>query len=373
MPPWTALAVCPNLQMDTTIEGTQIALTSPHDNRVTDICAANPNFAVFLERFTDAFGMEIWPSVLIADTDLPRITVTVDAIASFRDAVSISVIPQQASRNLVYGRNLGIAFSNTFALYPWMVDRHDEYLIAQTPSMWAIHEVAAFHGQSDPEIPHLTLQQNDIDTPLMQELLERWHEYYVQGESTWNNVALFRSLNMANAAMQMPAGIDTTLYDIGRMLALWVSAFEILAHPRDGDSNFRAVYQLLNKNDWCHGKLAHRLYKAYGSSKKKPRENLACWIYGELYKVRNSFLHGNAVNAADLLYRPSKRSMIQFASPLFRMALSGHLPLRWTAESPPLEEAEAVGVYAAAMMDFHDPQTLCERALRLARIRADNA
>lgn len=47
----------------------------------------------------------------------------------------------------------------------------------------------------------------------------------------WDDVALTRSLNMAYHASLLPAGTDTTFYDVGRIVSLWVSAFEILVHP----------------------------------------------------------------------------------------------------------------------------------------------
>ena len=50
---------------------------------------------------------------------------------------------------------------------------------------------------------------------------------------------------MANEAAKMPAGVDATLYDFGRAVALWVSAFEILTRSADGIAGVNTVYPLL--------------------------------------------------------------------------------------------------------------------------------
>ena len=55
-------------------------------------------------------------------------------------------------------------------------------------------------------------------------LLKRWERYYLVAGRRREDRILFRSLNMAVKAAQMPGGIDVTLYDVGRMIALWVWA-----------------------------------------------------------------------------------------------------------------------------------------------------
>jgi hypothetical protein len=55
-------------------------------------------------------------------------------------------------------------------------------------------------------------------------LLKRWERYYLGTKRRREDRILFRSLNMAVKAAQMPGGIDVTLYDVGRMIALWVWA-----------------------------------------------------------------------------------------------------------------------------------------------------
>jgi hypothetical protein len=78
----------------------------------------------------------------------------------------------------------------------------------------------------------LDFDHMDVDTPLLNALLERWRVRYGTKRPQWSDRALFRSLNMAAAASKMPAGVDLTTFSIGRNIGLWVSAFEILTHIR---------------------------------------------------------------------------------------------------------------------------------------------
>jgi hypothetical protein len=79
---------------------------------------------------------------------------------------------------------------------------------------------------------------------MFEALFRRWKRHYLARGRLWSDRALFRSLNMAANAAQLPGGIDTTLYDLGRMTGLWVSAFEILAHPHTGtDPSYIEVWQ----------------------------------------------------------------------------------------------------------------------------------
>ena len=147
---------------------------------------------------------------------------------------------------------------------------------------------------------------------------------------------------MANQASLLPAGSDTTLYDVGRSIALWVSAFEILAHPGTRESGLGPVYDLLENVSWELSRSRHRRYKAYaGRMKNRPRRPLACWIYGEIYSARNAFLHGNRVSQNRLIVKGSNRSLFQYAAPLYRLALTAFLPLSWCKPIPPMGDGTA--------------------------------
>lgn len=366
---WIAARVLPNVELREPIEGGLAALVPHDDPRVEKLCKAHLHLREFLDRFTDAFGEELRPAVLIVQKDAPRSILTVEALASFRDVIAISVVGYNRALELRHPRGHRITFSSSFWFYPWMLDIDNEYLVIGTPAMLGMHDITAFKGQSSPEIWPMVLRTPDIDHPLMNALLARWQSHFARrGGPEWPDLALFRSLNMANQAALPPAGSDTTFYDVGRSIALWVSAFEILAHPGIGKSGLFPVYELLDKVEWKLRSAAARRYKAYEPGRNPThRRTLACWLYGELYDVRNHFLHGNPVSRNRLNIKRADRNLFQYTAPLYRMALTGFLSLSWPASVPSTDDPKAIGQHISARIDFLGYQETIEKGLLTAR------
>lgn len=368
---WVPISVLPNVFVQDAIEADYVALVSYGDKRLSKLCSRYDRLRVFLSKFTDAFGVQIRPSVILLREDAPDRFRTIDAIASFRDLVSVAALARSHSLDLVYGakgRTGRVRYSNYFSLYPWMLDKNYDNIIAHTPALWALHHVEEFVGQSSPEVPEVTISTSDLDEPLLQELASRWCNRYAARQPTWSDQALFRSLNTANHAARLPAGIDTTFYDVGRQIALWVSAFEILAHPGTGQSGVLRVYELLENVCWLDKDIKQRRFKTNnGRLKSPPRRNLACWIYSQIYDVRNAFLHGNPVSQRHLMLGSSGHHLFSLVLPLYRMALSGFLGLKWAKPIPPVENPEAFGAYVSDRWDFNSYQDMVERALQRAR------
>jgi hypothetical protein len=84
MTSWRAMAVLPNIEIGTPVEGGLAALVGHEDQRLKTIRRAHPKFNRFLGRFTDAFGVKLRPAVLIQRSAAPDWTRNIDAIASFR-------------------------------------------------------------------------------------------------------------------------------------------------------------------------------------------------------------------------------------------------------------------------------------------------
>ncbi|MGO9254766.1 MAG: hypothetical protein ACLQU1_00460 [Bryobacteraceae bacterium] len=348
---WTPAAILPNLSAKKAVDGEAIALAPCHDPRVQAFCTAHANFNEFISRFTSAFEVPLNPVVLIVRDDvLPKVA-QVEPLASFRDLVALSVIPYARSLGIVYSDGHRISYSNSFWLYPWMLSTNNEHLVASTPALNGLHVVEKFHGQSSPELSIMKLIE--VDQPLFEALLGHWKRHYLGNRRRWQDRALFRSLNMAAQAAQLPAGIDATLYDLGRIISLWVSASEILAHPRIGRSGLHPVYSLLEQVSYVERSVAERRFVAYKS--KSQRRVLPCWLYGKLYQARCDFLHGNPVRKDRLNFTGAEASLFWIAPCLYRLAVTGFLKL------PPMQ--------APPGRFFTDPQSIIERALLRARKR----
>ncbi len=332
---WTPAAVLPNLYGNEGVEGDVIGIVPSEDERVVAFGKAHSNLAEFLSRFTDAFGVPLKPLVLIVRNDIIQNINDISAIASFRDLASMCAVPYgRAMASLYPNGGHRLSYANSFWLYPWMLGKDQQYLYSITPAMQGCHVVDQFHGQSSPDLTEKDL--HDVDKPLFEALFPVWRRYYLGKRRVWKDSALFRSLNMAANAAQMPGGMDTTLYDLGRSASLWVSAFEILAHPRTAKSDLKNVYGLMESVAYLDRRMERKSYIAHFPSMKKkpwPRRPLSCWLYGELYKARNDFLHGNQVSARRLT-RGLDTSLFWCAPGLYRMALTGFLGLKIDKSDP---------------------------------------
>ena len=116
----------------------------------------------------------------------------------------------------------------------------------------------------------------------------------------------------------MPGGSDATEYDVGRAVALWVSAFEILAH--DGNrADFPRVLSLLGRVQWLKPSLKVQDRQVKIRKGAPIQTNLAGVIYERLYRARNDFLHGNPITDKTLRVEKCRKHVHWFAASLFRL------------------------------------------------------
>lgn len=355
---WVPLFVLPNIQMDTAIECGSLALVPDHDERIRNLMSVYSNFRRFLLNFKDPFGNRIHPALIVGKRQ--RHKYRADAIGSFRDAVAISALSHANALSQIYGRSHGFNYTDWFTLYSWMIDKDYEHIISRTPAQMHLHEVKALRPQSSPDFSARRLEQRDIDWSLLSILLIRWKSRYGTAKPNWEDRALFRSLNMAYAAGKMPGGPEAQMLDSGRSLALWVSAFEILARPADDKSSYSKVIELFDRVEWLHRTMYKKKHKVrFG--KKVRSATLCAWIYRQLHEKRNDFIHGNPIMRGSLLVRRSRRYLPIYAAPLYRAALTGFLDLRWKV--PPPKEMDALIQHVHERGQFRSPQGVVERAL----------
>ncbi|HEY6833796.1 MAG TPA: hypothetical protein VI251_15045, partial [Pseudolabrys sp.] len=94
MTEWAPIWVLPNLRLKEPIEGNKAALVSFSDPRISALASKHKGFNSYLGRFTDAFGVRQQPAVLIAKkSEAKKAVIRVEAMASFRDLIVLSVIP----------------------------------------------------------------------------------------------------------------------------------------------------------------------------------------------------------------------------------------------------------------------------------------
>ena len=364
--PWSILSILPNIDLRVEIAAEQMAIVPPTDDRVIALRAQHPPLEQFLTRFRNSHGRAVHPAVILFDTDAPDTKRTGEAMVGIRNALAVSTVLPQTALELLYPQGHRILFTDPFDFYPWNLDRDFDRMISITPASMAIHRVDDFAGQPSAGSPVHTLQATGIDQVLLGELLDHWNAAYGQSRMTPMDRALFRSLNMASAAMRMPATTAATIFDYGRQCGLWISAFEILAHFEHGRANLANVFALFDMKRFHMRRLNARRYRVRYAGQRLS-VTLAHKLYERLYRVRNDFLHGNPVTVKSLQIAQSGRFIGHFAPLLYRFALRNFLDLHFVPQAPAADIQQQI----AARLEEHDyeeAQLDAEQALLLANV-----
>lgn len=344
MDEWMPVFALPNVALDGAIATTVAALVPSHDTRVEELRDKHPSFDQFLGRFSDNFGVRFEPALILLKADAPSMFFDIGALASFRDLIAISAIVKNRAIQIRHPHSHRAVFAEVFAFYPWMIDRHYEHLIGQTPALLGVHQVCKLNAQSSPALTRPNITVSSLDAPLLDDLLQRWERRYRAERPDWLDVKIFRSLNMAYHASLMPALSDATFLDVGRLVSLWVSALEILVHPGGATEVKRKdVINHVDKAHWERSELSERRYIVRGESLAK--RTLAAWLCDRLYDCRNDFLHGNPVDRDSIRLSHTNRSIFQYAAPLYRIALAETLELEFDKPQPSLADPKACGEY----------------------------
>src|SRR4051794_39622349 len=104
MPEWVPIFALPNIKLQEPVEIDGIAIVSALDPRIIALTAKHQKFKEFLQRFATEFSRPITPSFIMIRDDAPPIYSRVDALASFRDVLSISVITHTWANTFQFGR-----------------------------------------------------------------------------------------------------------------------------------------------------------------------------------------------------------------------------------------------------------------------------
>ena len=370
MDEWLPVFALPNLALDEAFETALVALVPPQDPRVTRLRDKHQAFDQFLGRFSDSFGVRFEPALILLKADAPKMFFDIGALSSFRNLIALSAIMKNRALEIRHPHRHGAVFGEVFAFYPWMLDRHYERLIGQTPALLGMHQVCKLRAQSSPALSRPRVTVSSLDAPILQDLLRRWEYHYGAEKPDWHDVKIFRSLNMAYHASLMPALSDATFLDVGRLICLWVSALEILVHPGGTEKvNRKDVINHIDQAHWERSVLNERRYTVRGESVAK--RTLAAWLCDKLYNCRNDFLHGNPVDRNSIRLPHTDRSIFEYTAPLYRVALAETLELEFDKPQPSPADPKACGDYIAARLSFFGPQRVIEDALLTAVVNPE--
>ncbi|MGY6215218.1 hypothetical protein ACW73L_08655 [Methylolobus aquaticus] len=348
---WRYVALFNNLSIEEAVGNDFVAIAPPSDPRIS-VERADGGLRTFVARFSDQFGRKITPSVLILREDVKP---DVELFVGFRNALAVTALAEGWMRFLSRGVQIGyFRFSDSFSLYPHTLAKDGQNVIVQAPALLGLDELKTFRGQTSPAIPHAHASGGFCDTYLLNGLLARWSERYIQGDKNWSNVALFRSLQMAFRASAMPFQNHATLEDYGAQLALWVSAHEVLTRPENEKVDLSKVLATLANARLANSGLRAKRYVS-GVPKCSDRVSLLQKLYCEMYRARNDFIHGNPVEANAVFPggRKERYPLLYFAPIVYRFALYDFLGL-WndTVSTPEKMSHERVrrGAYEHAVL-----------------------
>ena len=301
----------------------------PHDDpRMKEDISKSPFAKSLVENFENQFRRKIHPSLIIINNDAPDSVKDIEAIVGFRNAFALSTIIRGHEHRLSSTFVAYPLYSDYFDFYPITVSKDNDGFITSSPSVLGFDdEYQDFRGQTSPSLAGPECLSAEPGDQLFNLIEKIWERRFIRRRiNEWSTRALFRSLEMAYQATTMPFKNHSTIYDYGSSASLWISAFEVLSHPRRGRADLLSVLHLLGSYDWDDESIKKKVYKIRHKGQNH-RINLVQKLYKELYETRNDFLHGNPVRKSRLY--PFKNTSLQpitsFAPLIYKVAMLAFL------------------------------------------------
>jgi hypothetical protein len=153
MPEWNFIALLHNLSLGTAIANDYLAIAPEDDSRCVELIQSSSSLARIVGGFTDQFGRQTSPSLLLARNGSPPSVLKQDAIIGFRNAVALSSIVYAWQEPLVRKLSLNVLkYSDYFDLYPITLSKDDDVLVIRSPSILGMDDPNEFVGQVSPEL-----------------------------------------------------------------------------------------------------------------------------------------------------------------------------------------------------------------------------
>jgi len=327
---WEVFAALPNItlpdpsrsNLPLSAEVRDVAIVHGDDQRVLDARSQSPAVNRLMSGFRTHNDQAYTPSAIICRSSA---TVTGAAVISFRNAIALtSVLRSWATEH----NNDALIYTDWFDIFP-AYETKAGHLIIMTPATKSLFATGSKFLATPSPLGRLRPNYLAQDYYLTRALTARWCRSYQENRDDHFSRALFRSLEIAYTAAAAPMRSNATEYEWGNNLALWVSAIEVLAHPRSAHVSQAEALRLLGTYRWGSKKLdaPRRLIWPEGRKKASVQVNAIQSAYHFLYKARNAYLHGNKVLKSTM--RPFKRArgttLVMIAPLIYRTALFAYL------------------------------------------------
>lgn len=323
------------------LETTDVAFVEAGDPRLLRIRAESTGADKLLGGFIDEHGEQHRPAALIL-----RATASIrrwrgeHALLGYRNGVAIAVLLRTAADRIARRTGLGPLYADTFFIHPTMVMSNGVGLVTQAPGFVSTDpRPGVVRAMASPHISR-RVRPLRADSYLLRAFTKEWESRFVGRRAVDTAFArsLFRSLDVAFQAAAAPTRNGGSMHDYGVVIALWISAIEILVWPSKRRADQRATLAFLATYDgWTSSRLRRRSNVAvFGGNKGKTRVRWIEWACNRLYDARNSFLHGDPVSRQ--LFSPvrsnRRTSLMEVAPLIYRTALCVYLAQRYpTARS----------------------------------------
>ncbi len=320
---WKIAQIIPNITLNKPFETDFIAIVPHNDERIKNITNLKPEIDKFINGFQNQFGKKRNISIMIFRHDIPDSLRENEAVVGIRNIYAISCIINAIENKIISLNTRYTLFSDYFNFYPISLSRDQECLITSSPAIRGLLEIEDFKfGETNSALPSSFIIP-EPDELILSSLKKVWKLRYVSRKNrSWKTQVLFRSLEMAYQATSLPFENNSTIYDRGSRIALWVSAFEVLSHPENGKADLDTVFNLIDNKSLTDPRLYGRYYKILVKGKES-RVSLIKKLYKELYDVRNDFLHGNKVTMNSLFHSKNSRrpDLLSLAPIIYKVAL----------------------------------------------------
>ncbi|HMQ70089.1 MAG TPA: hypothetical protein PKA90_14015 [Ignavibacteria bacterium] len=292
---WKISFILPNIKLSNNVETDYLALVNFEDERITKIIEEENNALKLLNGFKNDSNDSIKPAVLIYKEFHPDKVISTDSMVTFRDIVAISTILSNWSLDYSEASPFGPLFSNSYDFYPITIGK-DGNLKTINPA------TTSFHSPNSPFLAtpsrEVSRVESGLEDPILYKaLIGLWKQKYELGkEDNIYSIKVFRSLEMAYYALSIPSKNESSEYDYGLILTLWVSAIEILVKPKDKNVTKIDVINFLKSHGLKDPNLNLDFQEINIGNNQKLNINFIQKLYLIIYDYRSNYIHGDEIN-----------------------------------------------------------------------------